>query len=240
MIWKIIPQFLTCLVALIIANLDYLEYDKKTLKFKILLRALYVCLFLLFSISIFVTIQDDLEKKGEIKELSGKLDRVTNQLTGGDSYCYIQFFSMVGEDNLVIAFLMNDGEYPLYDVQILMGDLHKLQNLQWRVPMPEEEVKKTQTRISVGPMGPRSGAELARFNLPSELDAYGFNIWISTRYKRFAEQVRFKRFEGHWKFAHRLVEETGQENKLIWENISKEFLSAGFAEEIWKFPPASK
>lgn len=240
MFWKIVLQVLAVLVALLIAGLDYLWYDKRTLKFKRTRIALVPVSLLLLFVSIVVTIQDEQDKVREITDLIGRLDHVTNLLTGGDAYCYIQFAFPVREDNQILVWLMNDSDYPLYDTQIRMVNLYKFHSLEWKVPMPEEELKMAETVINFGTIGPHSVAELASIKTPAELDAYGFNIWIHTRYKEYFQEARFRRFGGRWRLAYRLFEETDQGQKQIFEKISDEFLTIGSAQDIWEYTPTSQ
>src|SRR6266511_5134627 len=118
MILKIVLQFLTFLVALLISNLDYLWRDKRTLKFKKTRRYLYIVLCLSFSVSIFVTIQDDQEKKREIGELTSKLDEITNELTGGDTYAYFMAIPNEGEGDppTYPLTLWVKGKYPMQKI----------------------------------------------------------------------------------------------------------------------------
>lgn len=240
MTWKVVLQVLAALVTGLIALLDYKRYDKRTLKFKRARGSLFLLILVLLLVSILVTIQDEQKKEREIEDLTDRLDEITKQLTGGDSYCYVQFGFPVTSDNLILVWLKNGGDYPLHDTQVRMVDLHKFHNLQWSVPMPEEEVKKAETLISFGTIGPHSMTEFARIKTPAELDAYGFNIWIHTRYREFVQEARFKRFEGRWRLAHRLFEQTDQGRKLIFEEIPRQFLGTSSAEEIWEFAPNSQ
>ena len=240
MIWKIALQVLAVLVTLLIAALDYKWYDRRTSRFKGARKALPLLCLMLLLVSIVVTIQDEQAKEREIEDLTGRLDEITNQLTGGDSYCYIRFAFPVGSDNQIIAWLENEGDYPIYDTQVRMVDLYKFHNLQWSVPMPEEELRKAETLVSFGTIAPHSIARLRTITTPEELDAYGFNVWIHTRYKVFVQEARFRRFEGRWRLAHRLFEQTDQGEKLIFEEISKGFPGADSAQEIWEFAPISR
>lgn len=239
MIWKITFQVLAVLIALLIAMLDYYWSDRRTIKFKRTRTALIVVSLSFLFVSVAVTIQDEVDKNREITVLTSRLDRITNELTGGDSYCYIQFAFPVGSDNQILLWLTNDGDYPLYDTQIRMVDLHKFHNLQWKVPMPAEELEKAETLTTFGTIGPHSVAMLGSIATPAEVNTYGFNIWIHTRYREFVQEARFKRFDERWRLAHRLFEQTDQGNKLILEKVSDEFLNSGSAQKIWEFTPDS-
>lgn len=59
MIWKIALQLIAVLTAILIANLDYLWHDKRTLKFKRTRLFLYFLAGITLILSVVVTIQDD-------------------------------------------------------------------------------------------------------------------------------------------------------------------------------------
>jgi hypothetical protein len=118
MILKIVLQCSTYLAALLIAILDYTWHDKRTIKFKKTRSALYLLLFLLLTVNIFVIIQDDQEKKREIKELTNKLDNITNEFTGGDTYAYFMAIPNMGEGDppTYPLTLWVNGKYPMRNV----------------------------------------------------------------------------------------------------------------------------
>jgi hypothetical protein len=142
LILKIVLQGLTCLVALLIANLDYLWHDKRTLKFKKTRRYLYIALFLSFSVSIFVTYQDDQEKKREIAELTSKLDEITNELTGGDTYAYFMADPSTGA-----------GDPPTYPLTLWVKGKHPMRNAVAQIQtVYDDPAKQLQSRRII-PLG---------------------------------------------------------------------------------------
>jgi hypothetical protein len=118
MIWKIVLQILNVLVAVLIANLDYLWHDKRTVKFKKTRFSLYIVLSILLGINIYVTITDDLDKKQEIANLTSKLDGITNEFTGGDTYAYFMAVPNMGEGDppTYPLTLWVKGKYPMRNV----------------------------------------------------------------------------------------------------------------------------
>lgn len=239
MIWKILFQILAVLVALLTASLDYLWRDKRTLKFKRTRIILFFCSIALLVVSIVAVVYDQYQNDQEIEQLTRRLDRITNELTGGDSYCYVQYTFPVGSNNTIAIWLMNDRDYPLFDTQVRMVDLDKFSNLQLKVPMPESEIKKTETLFSVGVIGPHSVIDLGNIQTPPEKQNYGFNVWIHTRYKEFFQEARFKRVGGRWRLAHRLFEQTNQGSQLIFEKIPKDIFPQD-STSTWDYPTAIK
>ena len=70
---------------------------------------------MLLAISICVTIGDDQEKRQEIAGLTSKLNDITNQFTGGDTYAYFTAVSNmgVGDPPTYPLTLMVKGKYPI-------------------------------------------------------------------------------------------------------------------------------
>jgi hypothetical protein len=117
-IWKIVLQILNILVAVLIANLDYLWRDKRTSKFKNTRFLLYIVLSILLVVNIYITINDDLEKKQEIANLTRKLDDITNEFTGGNTYAY---FMAVPN--------MREGDPPTYPLTLWVKGKHPMRNV---------------------------------------------------------------------------------------------------------------
>ena len=97
LILKIALQIFSVLSTWVIARLDYSWYDKETSEFKKGRLGLFIVLLILSLLNITVTVHDDLEKKQEIKELTDKLDNITNEFTGGDTYAYFMAVPNMGE-----------------------------------------------------------------------------------------------------------------------------------------------
>lgn len=68
--------------------------------------------------------------EGELREKSDEIARLNREImhsvTGGDSFCYLQFVSLgVSEPNTAILTLMHRGKYPSYEVGGYMVDLQE-------------------------------------------------------------------------------------------------------------------
>ncbi len=76
MVWKIVLQIIAVLTAIIIANLDYLWHDKRTVKFKRTRLFLYFLAFITLILSVVVTIQDNRQHVYEVEQLTSTLDKL--------------------------------------------------------------------------------------------------------------------------------------------------------------------
>jgi hypothetical protein len=118
LILKIALQIFSVLSTWVIARLDYSWYDKETSEFKKGRLGLFIVLLILSLLNITVTVHDDLEKKQEIKELTDKLDNITNEFTGGDTYAYFMAVPNMGEGDppTYPLTLWVKGKYPMRNV----------------------------------------------------------------------------------------------------------------------------
>ena len=79
MFWKIVLQTTTVLVAILIANLDYVWHDKRTRKFKRARVVLYALAGIMLCFSIIVTIQDDRQHRNETGQLTSALENLKKE-----------------------------------------------------------------------------------------------------------------------------------------------------------------
>jgi hypothetical protein len=141
LILKIVLQIISVLSTWVIARLDYSWYDKETLEFKKGRLGLFIILLILSLLSITVTIQDDQEKKREIKELTDKLDNITNEFTGGDTYAYFTAVPNMGEGDppTYPLTVWVKGKYPMRnavaEIQTVYDDLTKQLQSRRKIPL---------------------------------------------------------------------------------------------------------
>lgn len=79
MVWKIVLQTIAVLMAILIANLDYVWHDKRTRKFKRTRVILYVLAGITLVLSVIVTIQDDRQHRNETGQLTSALDNLKKE-----------------------------------------------------------------------------------------------------------------------------------------------------------------
>jgi hypothetical protein len=72
---------------------------------------------ILLAVNIYVTINDDLDKKQELSTLAKKLNDIKNESTGGDTYCYF-----IAVPN------MGAGELPTYPLTVWVKGTYPMRN----------------------------------------------------------------------------------------------------------------
>ena len=67
--------------------------------------------------------KENMELSKEINKLNKKM---SSDLTGGDGYCYFLPSRPGKKSNIVDLMLINEGDYPLYDIYVKIDDVEKL------------------------------------------------------------------------------------------------------------------
>jgi hypothetical protein len=138
----IILQGLIYLVGLLIALLDYTWRDKRTRIFKRTRLTLYLVLFLSLVVNTFVTVQDHLENQREKKELTNKLDNITGEFTGGDTYCYFTAVPNMGK-----------GDPPTYPLTLWVNGKYPMRNVVAQIQTVYDDVTKQIQSMRSIPVG---------------------------------------------------------------------------------------
>ena len=117
LILKVVLQIVSMLSTWVIARLDY-TYGKGTPEFNKGRFGLFTIFLILLFLNVFITIQDHKEKEREIRELTSKLDAMTNELTGGDTFAYFMAIPNLGEGDppTYPLTLSVKGKYPMRKV----------------------------------------------------------------------------------------------------------------------------
>jgi len=231
MIWKIVLQILNVLVAVLIANLDYLWHDKRTLKFKKTRFYLYIALSILLGTNIYVTITDDRNNKREIAvrdikitELTAKVEDIKDELISGDSFCYLDFHTYMytskdeaRHDNEITVMLHHEGKHPLYDIQIRILDpqrINKVMSEHFKSPMPFEKLEaEIQQNYHVDRLNSGFAKFIDKWVFPEKVDKYDMNIEFVARNGSWKQDMRFIRQKnGTWGAA---VRTTRKEKVLV-------------------------
>jgi hypothetical protein len=233
MILKVLLQVFTMIGTSLIAVLDYLWRDKRTSKFKKGRLWLYITLLILFPISITVTILDEQEKKREIEgrdskiaELTSKLENITNELTGGDSFCYFvhqtHMYMSSSEPrsyNDIELWLMHSGKYPLSDIYIKLVDSQKFNQLLSELPklsITYEQFNAAMDKyFHIPKLNPQHQIFVVKFDLPADVNKYDFNVTFDVRNGRWVQELRFLRTKTNEKWG--LASRTRRGDKVLQE-----------------------
>jgi hypothetical protein len=235
---KVILQITAVGLAVLVGALDYVWHDKRTRRFKHTRKLLFVFVAIFLFTSVLVTVFDDLENNRKEAELRGQLVAVQeqndslqkqqqftlNNVTGGDSFCYIKF--ILGKSNRAGMWLVSRGEYPLYGVhgRIWNPDDNFIfqENTNEGILM-----KRKKDDITFGPIDlpPNRVATLTPINLPvTDKEEQRIIVNFSARNGVFREVLRLRRINGEWKGAFKVYRDpaTGPVT-LLYEETDKDF-----------------
>jgi hypothetical protein len=141
LIVKVVVQIVSVLSTWVIARLDY-SYGKETPEFKKGRFGLFTLLLIILLLNVIVTIQDDQEKQREIKELTSKLENITHELTGGDTYAYFMAVPDMGE-----------GDPPTYPLSVSVKGQYPMQNVVAQIQTSYDDPAKQFQSMRTIPLG---------------------------------------------------------------------------------------
>jgi len=229
---KLALQVLAVGLAILVNNLDYLWSDKRTLKFKRGRLVLYVLSFAFLIGSVFVTVNDDLQNRLEKQELATRLDA----LSGGKNYSHVEFD--VGVDvsgmSTVLLHVINEGEYPVYDVVVQIVDVLDADRIKATVPPNEAPYAVLQRMFqkTLGTVAPKSAVSLTKdlLRLPEGSVAV-YEIHLQQRNGTVAQVARFERVNSSWTFATKatLLNDT----KILWQQIHSAYPRQNIDNADW-------
>jgi hypothetical protein len=141
--------------------------------------------------------------------------RITDLLTGGDSYPYVSTVSD-GLGNIVSLILTVRGKNSLFDLTMTVTDLIKKVGVVQR--NPTSNGSEYQTRYQFGTMG-SSYYESFHSLSGQAIDRYDFFIYTVARNGRFEQELKLQRVNGKWCMATRITKDSVLLNEYIQPNF---------------------
>lgn len=160
------------------------------------------------------------ERSDEIAQLNRE---IAASVTGGDSFCYLAMASLgVAEANTAILTIVQQGEYPLYDISLYITDVQAFRRA--HTAGQGEQTNQYKTDLQVGNMSPGSAMPITNWQLP-DTDEQGYNVFFSARNGFFTQELRFKRVGGSWKSATKVTKEIlgVDEPVVLYEKVDPDF-----------------
>jgi hypothetical protein len=140
------------------------------------------------------------DKNSEIIALQ---DQQIKAITGGDSYPYIM--PTFAGDGKVTMFLMNQGKYPLYDVQITIVDGDLFAELVKKSSDASRDIQaisnQSQQIYKIGNLGEHQSSMFTKFDLDSKTGARNFTIYLLARNGQVNEWMSLRWVKDHWSVA---------------------------------------
>lgn len=170
------------------------------------------------------------------KELRNKSDEIaelnrvsTATITGGDSFCYVVLFPT--SPRIINIVVINEGSYPMYDVDIRIVDLKKFNQIvndieNRNIPASIDTFsafEKADTNIHIGNLPPKMATKRKMlFEKPVNFNNVDFNIFISARNGSFTELLRIRNVNDTWKRAFKVFK-TGNKEVILKESVDPGF-----------------
>ncbi len=156
-------------------------------------------------------LQSERELRAKSDEIA-KLNRtITDWVTGGDSFCHISVGVGDGKSDTVELRLLNGGEYPLYEVSMIIFDWDRKTQITTPIAIPN-------------PLPLRSNLLVGMLELPAESDQKAYTIIIQARNGTVEQRIGLARINGAWRFATRVYKGFQRpEAEILYENVPPEF-----------------
>jgi hypothetical protein len=243
--WKIILQVLAVCIVIVVSVLDYVKIDRRTRRFKRFRYLLFSLILLFLTLNLAVVIFDEQSKQQEVSELKQQIsvlnqqnDFAKNLLTGGNSFAYIELFPQ--EDNSFNFILMHKGDYPLYDVNVVVVDKEKFDDF-LRTDSSQDYIKNKDTFAivgyssiatkDVGNLFVNGASKIANIKLYAIPESQKFEVFIAARNGSVTASVRFRRIKEKWTTAVKAIRVNT--NETVYENISPDFPRNSNGEVDW-------
>lgn len=185
--------------------------------------------------------QTEFERKlGAKNEEIAKLTKETlDSVTGGDSFAYLGITGLSDEDGSGRLFLIHQGEHPLFDVGIRIVDLEKFDAYEGHPPS-FEILQETDTYRSVSAVAAGYSADLGPFQIGTG-DTRRFNVFFVARNGGFTQLIRYRRVEGQWRWATKVMRDSTHE--VLLEKVEPKYPRNAVGEVDWgerQISPAPK
>jgi hypothetical protein len=236
---KLSLQILAIIIALLINFLDY-DDPAKSSRFKNARKLLLAFTIIFLIVSLLVTYSDEQTKQKEADDLKTQLSTLKEQsetlkhsVTGGDSFCYLQFESNNNPTRGIL--LMHKGKYPLYDIQVRIVDLEIYRQLNnSNLEKSRELFEQAEKVYKLPTLNPNTAEILGKFTFPDNATEKNFNIFILARNGSFEQFYRFRKVKQTWFQAHRVIIRRDGKMEVLHQQIDQQFPTNKNGEIVWE------
>jgi hypothetical protein len=167
------------------------------------------------------------------EELRIKSTEIIDNVTGGDSYCYLQIH-FLQKNHTIYVDLLHKGEYPLYDVQVQIEDLGTrallLNAIQLNPEIEQERaeyeeylkdfIKKTTVFVNVGNVAADSEVLLDEITLPETVNHISWQVRILAKNGEFFQRIEIMDI---WEKSQSYAMQVVKDGKILLERIPDDF-----------------
>ena len=144
-------------------------------------------------------------RNAEIAELN---KQVAATLTGGDNYSYVQISPPAQNSHVCEVYLINRGDYPVYDVSVQITDVKRLLELSHVAPPTGSAMQMGQylaqavTAYPTLNIGPKKSLPLGMLQFrDSDTEQYkAYNVEITGK-RSLSQEIRLRRAKEKWKYG---------------------------------------
>jgi hypothetical protein len=160
------------------------------------------------------------DKNNEIIALQ---DQQIKAITGGNSYPYVM--PTFRGDGKVSMLLMNQGKYPLYDVQVTIVDGDLFAELVKKASDVSRDIGEIQNQSQqvhkIGNLGEHQSSWFTAFDLDSKTGARNFTMYLLARNGQVNESIKLRWVKDHWSVATVALNEKGVLERHIGDDFPK-------------------
>lgn len=179
------------------------------------------------------------ELRSKTEEISELNKTIAATVTGGDSYCYFSPNRPNPKTNIVDLQLLNEGKYPLYDVQAKINDLEKSDAIlkegieKNELPLGSETERNAKfspatTVIQVGNITPSTQLSYGGLVLPAT-GKQSYIINITARNGYIVQRLSYRQVNGIWKIASQV----SFKGNIVKEQIEADYPRDSEGKVIW-------
>lgn len=128
-----------------------------------------------------------------------------NNITGGDSYCYLAFMKPCTSNTLPL-FVVQQGNYNLFDVII------RISNISNKKVHTYQDIKNDKT-ITFPTLYAGFGTDKSEEIILPDSGEAEFNVFINARNGYWIQNIKLKKVGGEWKWKTNIVKQLNMTDK---------------------------
>ncbi|MGQ8336827.1 hypothetical protein ACUNWD_09770 [Sunxiuqinia sp. A32] len=170
-------------------------------------------------------IKKNLELSEQNIELTNQLnlqsESISSNITGGDSYCCIEFSDLNGDQNVIL--LINKGEYTVHNIHAQFVDLDEIEIINPTI----DYFRKNSFHLTE--LHPKTAKLLGQYDLSEKIDEANFNFRYNAMNGAFNQKLKFRKQDNHWFTATQIK----KGDSILYERIDEGFPFKNEREDIW-------
>jgi hypothetical protein len=156
------------------------------------------------------------ELRAKSDEIASLNRQIVATVTGGDGFCYLD---VIQEGSNFVLLLLNDGNYPLYDISVRVVDVETLNRLGKLLPA-SVAMSRSQIVFAAGNLGPKQVNLIGRLP-PDWAKVLDLNIFIGARNGFVSELLRRRLIDGEWQRAIKVTRD--MDNQVVYEKVHPKY-----------------